>query len=124
MLKLYELLSGIIEPMVPCFVGGYPTKKEKIYPYAEIKFPNILPNNSYSDINLLEVDIWNNKDTDIREIEGIADLIHAELNRYHYIDDYMQVSINRNNPYRLELLDPQIGIQRRQLRYTVKVYYK
>lgn len=122
MLKLYSLLSGIIEPLCSCYVSGYPTTETKIYPYCTIKFPNSLPNNSYSEINLLEVDIWDDKDTDIREIEGITDLIHAELNRYHYIDDYMQVSINRNTPYRLELADEMIGIQRRELRYTVKVY--
>lgn len=124
MLNLYTLLSGIIEPICPCFVGHYPTTEEKVYPYCEIKFPNTLPNNSFSENNLLDVDIWNNKDTDIRDIEGITDAIHLALNRLHYIDDVMQVSINRNTPYRLELADEMIGIQRRELRYTVKVYYK
>ena len=124
MLEVYKLLSNIIEPIVPCFVGGYPTELEKVYPYAEIKTPTSIPNNSFSDNNLLSVYIWDDKDTDINEIESITDLIHIELNRYHYIDDTMQVSINRNIPYRLELPDEMIGIQRRELRYTVKVYYK
>ena len=38
--------------------------------------------------------------------------------------DKIQFSITRNTPYRLELPDPLINIQRRQLRYLVKVYYK
>jgi len=122
MLKLYGLLSGIIEPLCPCFVGHYPTTETKSYPYCTIKFPNILPNNSFSDTNLLSVNIWDDKDTDIRNIEAITDAIHKALNRFHYIDDAMQASINRNTPYRLELPDEMIGIQRRELRYTVKVY--
>jgi hypothetical protein len=124
MLELYKLLSDIIEPICTCFVGHYPTEEEKIYPYIEIRFPTSIPNNSFSDNNLLEVDIWDNKDTDIREVEGITNSIHKKLNRSHYITDIMQVSVSRNNPYRLEPMDPQIGIQRRQLRYIVKVYYK
>lgn len=128
MLEVYTLLSSIIEPICSCYVGHYPTDQNgetvKSYPYVEIKFPNVLPNNIFSDNNLLEVDIWDNKDTDINEIETITDAIHKALNRYHYIDTVMQVSINRNNPYRLLLPDPILNIQRRQLRYSVKVYYK
>ena len=122
MLELYGLLSNIIEPICPCFVGHYPTEEEKVYPYVEIKFPTAVPNNSFSDNNLLEVDIWDNKDTDIRDIEAITDNIHKALNKYHYINDHMQFSVNRNNPHRVGLPDPQINIQRRQLRYLVTVY--
>jgi len=124
MLELYTLLSGKIEPICTCYVGHYPTEKKKIYPYVEIKFPNSIPNNSFSDNNLLEVSIWDNKDTDITGIENMTDSIHKALNRLQYNDMKMNVSINRNNPYRLELPDPILNIQRRQLRYTVKVYYK
>lgn len=125
MLELYKILSNIIEPICTCYVDHYPTDQDgasKVYPYVEINFPNSLPNNSFSDNNLLEIDIWDNKDTDIREIEVITDAIHKELNRFHYIDATMQVSINRNNPYRLSLPDPIINIQRRQLRYIVTAY--
>lgn len=124
MLELYELLSGIIDPICPSFADHYPEDETKVYPYAEIKFPNALPNNSFSDNNLLEIDIWDDKGTDIREIEGIADAIHKALNRLQYNDAAMYVSINRNTPYRLSLSDPIIHIQRRQLRYVVTVYYK
>ena len=124
MLELYTLLSNIIEPICTCFIGHYPTELTKIYPYVEIKTPTSIPNNSFSDNNLLSIQVWNDKDTDIREIEGITDAIHKALNRFHYIDNFMQVSINRNVPYRLELADPIINIQRRELRYKLTVYYK
>lgn len=124
MLDIYTLLSGIIEPICTCYVGHYPTEQVKVYPYIEIKFPNSVINNTFSDNNLLEIDIWDNKDTDIREIENITDLIHRALNRLQHNDVTMNVSINRNNPCRLELPDPILNIQRRQLRYVVTAYYK
>ena len=128
MIDVYSLLANIIEPICPCWVGHYPTDQEgednKVYPYVEIKFPNIIPNNTFSDKNLLEIDIWDDKDTDIREIEAITDSIHKELNFFNVNTDTFQMSITRNTPYRLELPDIAINIQRRQLRYIVKVYYK
>jgi hypothetical protein len=124
MLNIYTLLAGIIEPICPCYVDHFNEDEEKVFPYVEIKLPNILPNNSFSDNNLLEVDIWDDKATDIREIEGITDAIHKALNRLQYNDIAINVSINRNTPYRLVLPDPIIHIQRRQLRYVVTVYYK
>ena len=124
MLELYGLLAGIIDPICPSFADHYPEDDVKAYPYVEIKFPNALPNNSFSDNNLLEVDVWDDKATDIREIEGITDAIHKALNRLQYNDAVMNVSINRNTPYLLNLPDPIIHIQRRQLRYIVTVYYK
>lgn len=128
MLDVYSLLANMIEPICPCFVDHYPTdqdgKDDKVYPYVEIKFPNILPNNSFSDNNLLEIDIWDNKDTDITEIEAITDSIHKKLNFFNTNATTFQVNITRNTPYKLELPDPIVNIQRRQLRYLVKVYYK
>ena len=127
MLELYSLLSEIIEPICTSFVLHYPTEQNgetKVYPYCEIKFPNILPNNTFSDNSLLEIDIFNNKDTDIRDIEAISDLIHKKLNFFNVNTPTFQVSINRNTPYKIELPDPEINIQRRQLRYICKVYYK
>ncbi len=130
MLDLYVLLSSILEPIVPTWVGHYPTLQQdingltipKVYPFAEIKFPNILPNNRYSDNNLLTIDIWNNLDTDITEIEGICDEIHEALNYMHEITPTIAVSITRDRPYKLEIPDPDINIQRRQLRYVVNIY--
>lgn len=124
MLELYTLIYNIINPICAAFADHYPETETKIFPYAEIKFPNALPNNSFSDNNLLEIDIWDNKGTDITEIEGLADAIHTALNRLQHNDTVMNVSINRNTPYRLVLPDPIIHIQRRQLRYISTVYYK
>jgi len=124
MLELYTLIYNIINPICTAFADHYPEEDTKIYPYAEIKFSNVLLNNEFSDKNLLEIDIWNDKDPDIREIEGIADAIHKALNRLQYNDAIMNVSINRNTPYRLVLPDPVIHIQRRELRYVVTIYMK
>lgn len=124
MLELYTLIYNIVNPLCPCFADHYPEEDKKVFPYAEIKFPNALPNNTFSDNNILEIDIWDNKGTDITEIEGITDTIHKALNRLQYNDTKMNVSINRNTPYRLVLPDPIIHIQRRQLRYVVTIYNK
>jgi len=124
MLELYTLLANIIEPICPCFADHYPEDEEKVFPYVEIKFPNALPNNTFSDNNLLEVDVWDDKGADIREIETITDNIYTALNRLQYNDTNMNVSINRNTPHRLVLPDLIIHIQRRELRYVVTVYKK
>lgn len=128
MVDVYGYLFNLIDPICSCWVGHYPTNQDgednKVYPYVEIKFPNILPNNTFSDNNLLEVDIWDDKDTDINEIEAITDSVHNKLNFFNVNTDTFQMSITRNTPYRLELPDPTPNIQRRQLRYLVKVYYK
>lgn len=124
MLDLYTLIYSIINPICPCFADHYPEDDKKVFPYAEIKFPSALPNNTFSDNNLLEVDIWDDKGADIREIETITDNIHKALNRTQYNDMAMNVSINRNTPHRLALPDPIIHIQRRELRYVATVYYK
>ena len=128
MLELYGLLAGIVEPICPCFVDHYPETEKKVYPFAEIRFPNVLPNDfcdyDISDFNLLEIDVWDDKGTDITGIEQMTSAIHKELKRLRYSDDARYVSISANTPYRLSLPDPEIHIQRRQLRYVVTVYYK
>jgi hypothetical protein len=124
MLELYTLIYSIVNPICTAFADHFPEEEVKVFPYAEIKFPNVLLNNEFSDKNLLEVEIWDDKDPDIREIEGLTDTIHAALNRLQYNDANMNVSINRNTPYRLVLPDPIIHVQRRELRYLVTVYKK
>jgi hypothetical protein len=118
------LIYNIINPICTAFADHYPEDDKKVFPYVEIKFPNALSNNSFSDNSLLEIDIWDDKGTDITEIETITDAIHKALNRLQYNDAVMNVSINRNTPYRLALPDPIIHIQRRELRYVVTVYKK
>lgn len=123
MIDLYSFINSQIENICNTFVDHYPEDEEdKEYPFVEIKFPNIVPNNSYSDNNLLEIDIWNDEGTDIREIEALADAINLVLNRLQYNDSEMQISINKNTPYRISLQDPETHIQRRQLRYIVTTY--
>lgn len=124
MLELYKLLDSIINPLCPNYSDHYPETKTKVYPYSETKLGDALPNNSFSDNIPLAIDIWDNKGTDIREIEGIADSIHKALNRLQYNDQTMNISINRDKPYRLSLLDSAPHIQRRELRYIITVYYK
>jgi len=123
MLKLITLISSIIEPIVPCYADHYPEEEEKVYPYADFKF-DVTPNNTFSDNNILAINVWHNLGTDIRAIEGIADSINAALNRLKHNDTNFFVSIYKNTPCRLSLPDPEIGIQRRELRYVVKTHRK
>jgi len=124
MINLYTLINSQIENICSCFVDHYPEDEDKVYPYVEIKFPNILPHNSYWENVLMEIEVWDNKGTDIREIEGLVDLIDSKLKNLRYNDSFFNVSIQRNTPYRLSLPDPEIHIQRRQLRYIATVYSK
>ena len=128
----YTLIYNLISPLADAYVGHYPTDQHdlagnevpKVYPYAEINFPSISPNNICSDKNQLTIDVWSNKDTDIRDIEILCDKIHAVINRTQYNDQDMNCSINRDTPYRLKIEDPSLYIQRRQLRYIATIYYK
>lgn len=127
MLDIYTIINSQIENIVNSFVGDYPTldnEQNKVYPYATINFSSVLVNNSFSDKNLLEIDIWDNLGTDIRNVEIITDAIHNVLNKFHYNDSNLDILITRNNPFRLKLPDANINIIRRQLRYIVRVYYK
>jgi hypothetical protein len=124
MLELFNLIYDIVNPICACFADHYPEDETKVFPYAEVIFPNVLINNEFSDKPQLKINIWDNKETDITEIEGLADCIHQALNRYQYNDAVMNVSINRDTPYRLALQDPILHIQRRELRYILTVYKK
>jgi hypothetical protein len=68
--------------------------------------------------------VWDNKGDMYTEIETIADNIDKQLNKKNINNEEFYLSIYRNTPYRLMLDDPSPDIQRRQLRYIVKVYYK
>lgn len=39
MLNLYDVIYGIINPIVDSYAEHYPTDQEKVYPYAEFNFP-------------------------------------------------------------------------------------
>lgn len=129
MLELYKLIYDILNPICNSYADHYPTTLEqedghKNYPYIEFSFQYAMPNNTYSDNDLLYVDIWNNKSGSIVEIETIADSVNKALNRLQVNTDKFQVCICKNNPYRFPIPDTDVNIQRRQLRYIVRVYEK
>ena len=101
---------------------SYPNKKDKEYPYCEFKFANILPNNEISNKNILQIDVWDNRGNDIEKIETITANIYDALVNKSIKTDGMFLKINRNSPCVLTLPDPEIDIQRRELRFIVTVY--
>jgi len=85
-------------------------------------FPSITANNEYSDLNQLQIDIWNNKSGQVEEIETITDNLVKALDKKIINNDDMLIQIFKDNPYRLKLPDSDINIQRRELRFLVKLY--
>ena len=124
MQELYDKIGELIGPIVTAYPEAYPTTLKKVYPYAEYKFPYETPNNTYSDNHLLYVDIWDNKSGSAIEIEDITDKIETALNRLQINTDTMQLCIYKNNPCRFPIPDPDINIQRRELRFLCRVYKK
>ena len=93
-----------------------------------LTFPNITQNNEYSDLNQLVIDVWNNKSGQVTEIETITDnLLTAILqgkNIRNIITNNMVIQIFKDTPHRLKLPDSDINIQRRELRFLIKLYEK
>lgn len=87
-----------------------------------LTFPNISQNNEYSDLNQLQIDIWNNKSGQVEEIETITDKLVKVLNKKIINNSDMLIQIFKDTPYRLKLPDPDINIQRRELKFLVKCY--
>ncbi|QCH29253.1 hypothetical protein [Clostridium tyrobutyricum] len=87
-----------------------------------LTFPNITPNNEYSDLNQLVIDIWNNKSGQVTEIETITDNLVKALNKKIINTGDMLIQIFKDTPFRLKLPDSDINIQRRELRFLVKLY--
>lgn len=87
-------------------------------------FPNAVQNNEYSDLNQLQIDIWNNKSGQVEEIETITDNLVKALNKKIIKTEDMLIQIYKDNPFRLKLPDPDINIQRRELKFLVKLYEK
>lgn len=144
MLSLYTVIYELVSPIVNAYYEHYPGGKEKVYPYAEISFPKVKPNNEYSSLNQLYIDIWDNKSEKVEEIETITDkLVDAIMNgsntRIIKTDD-MFIQINKDKTYRLDLTDTDANIiykdtigrlelqdideniQRRELRFLIKLY--
>lgn len=116
---IYNKINSICD----CYIGHAPMSKQEQYPYAEIKFPNIITNNETSNSYLLEIDIWDNKTNDPREIDNIAKQMFSVLENQRIItDDNFLILINRNTPCVINLVDPEPSLQRKQLRFIVTVY--
>jgi hypothetical protein len=129
MLDVYTLIYNTLNPICNTYADHYPTTLEqedghKKYPYIEFSFPYAMPNNTFSDNNLLYVDIWDNKSGNIVGIETITDNAEKALNRLQLNNDKMQICIYKNNPCRFPVPDTDINIQRRELRFIVKTYLK
>lgn len=129
MLNLYDVIFPLINPIVDSYAEHYPIDKEteegeKKYPYAEFNFPNVSANNEYSDLNQLQIDIWNNKSGQLEEIETITDNLVKVLNKKIIKTNNTLIQIFKDKPFRLKLPDSDINIQRRELRFLVKLYEK
>lgn len=87
-----------------------------------LTFPNVTENNRYSDLNQLQIDIWNNKSGQVAEIESIADNLVKTLDKKIVKTNDMLIQIFKDKPFRLKLPDSDINIQRRELKFLVKLY--
>lgn len=126
MLNLYDYILEQIQPVCTCYSDNYPVDKEaeeghKVYPYAVLSMNSSIPNNEYSNNNLIYIDIWSNQHG-ITEVEILTDNIYKKINNLKIIKDDMFIQLIRNNPCRLNLNDPDINLKRRQLRFYAKVY--
>jgi len=121
-LDLYEYVINKIknETGIVPYTDYVPT--DKIYPYIQFQFPNNIPN-GYGELNLLEIDIWD-KSHSKAKVEKIADSIDRIFNRLNETTVDFSLQIYRNNPYRLNIPDPDMEIRHRELRYMVKIYRK
>jgi len=125
MLDIYKLITTQLKVLnIPSYADLYPKAlaDSKVYPYIIYNFPNTITAN-FADLNLMEIDIWDNK-TSMVEIETISTSIDDIFKSLLYNNTEIFVKTYRNVPYRLKLDEEDTGIQRRQLRYVVKAYYK
>lgn len=119
----------LISPIIACYANEYPPEKLKEegtveYPHAIFSFPNAVPNNEYSNKYLLQIDIWDNKGGDASEIETLTDAVFYALNKKKIMAGSLFIQIYRDTIFRLSLPDPDVNIQRRQLKFIAKIYDK
>ena len=125
MLEVYELVKTQLSTLgIDVHADLYPKAlaKSKKYPYIVFNFPNT-NNINFADVNLLEIDIWDNK-TSIVEIETLAKQVDDIFKNLMITNESMFCNCFRNTPYRLKLDDEANGIQRRQMRYVCKCWIK
>jgi hypothetical protein len=119
---MMDLLTFIYNQIQSTYEKTYFEKapQDTLYPYVVFHLPNISEVEVREDI-VLEVDIWTNTG-DIAELETITDNVDKKLNRLPNLDDNFQCKIYRDTPYRLTLPDQDETIDRRRLRYNIKLY--
>lgn len=126
MLSAYELIKTQLEGtgIADVFADLYPLARvaTKTYPYIVFNMPNT-GYEDYCDINALEIDIFDNK-LDLVEIENLADLVDSIFRKMAIQNSDMFANSFRDKPHRLKLDDDANGIQRRQMRYVFKCWYK
>lgn len=125
MLEIYKLIDAKLSTLsIPVYADLYPKAKtgSKVYPYIIFNFPNTF-NLNYSDINQMQIDIWDNK-TSVIEIETISKKVDDIFKHLLFNNTEIFVKTYRDKPYRLKLDEIDNGIQRRQLRYVVKAMSK
>ncbi len=121
MLDVYKYVTDKLKTLDTQLYTDYiPT--EKTYPYVQFQFPNVSPN-GFGELNLLQIDVWD-KSTSNVHVETITDNIDKLFNRHNEITNDYCIQVYRNNPYRLNIPDPDMEIRRRQLRYVIKIYRK
>ena len=124
MMDLLAFIYDQIQAVHPrVFLNKVPQDNPDIdtsYPYVVFHTPSVGEVEVRED-TVLEVDIWTNNG-DIVELETITDNIDKKLNRLSNLDANFQCKIYRDNPYKLSLTDEDPIIDRRRLRYNIKLY--
>ena len=121
MLDIYALIYSQLSTLnIPTYPDTYPKAlaNSKVYPYIAFNFPTVFENN-YADLNQMQIDVWSNTSNNV-EIETITKNVDDLLKDYKQLTDNYYVKIYREKPYRLKL--DEIEVQRRQLRYIVKIF--
>lgn len=94
----------------------------KVFPYIQVQFPSNIPN-GYGELIPMQIDVWD-KSHSKAKVEGITDNIDKIFNRLNDTTADFCVQLYRNKPYRLNIIDPDMEIRRRELRYIIKIYRK
>lgn len=119
---MMDLLTFIYDQIAAIYPKTYFGKvpQDTLYPYVVFHTPSVGEVEVRED-TVLEVDIWTNNG-DIVELETITDNVDLKINRLLHLDANFQCKIYRDTPYRLTITDEDPIIDRRRLRYNIKLY--
>ena len=121
MLDIYALIYSKLSTLnIPTYPDTYPKllANSKVYPYIVFSFPTIFENN-YADLNQMQIDVWSNTSNNV-EVETITKNVDDLLKNYKQLTNDYYVKVYREKPYKIKL--DEIEVQRRQLRYIVKIF--